>query len=68
MFASPDSNCSTLCRVEKSEEESGNGMKYVWNELKPWGRERIFIGWWRTKFKFFMTFFQKIWCSKGKND
>jgi hypothetical protein len=54
--------------VEKSEEESGNGMKYVWNELKPWGRERIFIGWWRTKFKFFMTFFQKFWCSKGKND
>jgi hypothetical protein len=22
--------------VKKNEEESGNGMKYVWNELKPW--------------------------------
>jgi hypothetical protein len=23
---------------EKSEEESVNGMKCVWNDLKPWGR------------------------------
>jgi hypothetical protein len=32
--------------VEKSEEESENGMKYVWNELKPWG----------AKFEFFVIF------------
>jgi hypothetical protein len=37
-FASRDSNCLTWYRVEKSEEESGNEIKYVWNELKPcWG-------------------------------
>jgi hypothetical protein len=35
--------------VEKSEEESENGMKYVWNELKPCG---VFIGWWVMKFVF----------------
>jgi hypothetical protein len=34
MFVSRDSNCSTWRRVEKSEEESENEMKYVWNELK----------------------------------
>jgi hypothetical protein len=36
-FASLDSNCSTWCRVEKGEQESGNEMKYMWNELKSWG-------------------------------
>jgi hypothetical protein len=40
-FASPDFNCLTLGRVEKSEEKSENGMKYVWNELKLWA---VFIG------------------------
>jgi hypothetical protein len=30
-----DSNCSTLRKVENSEEDSKNEMKYVWNELKP---------------------------------
>jgi hypothetical protein len=36
-FATPDSNCSTLRRVEKSKEESENEIKYVWNEVKRWG-------------------------------
>jgi hypothetical protein len=30
-----------MLKVEKSEEESENRMKYVCNELKPWG---VFIG------------------------
>jgi hypothetical protein len=42
-FASPNSNYSTLCRVEKSEEESENVMKYVWNELKSWGQNLNFL-------------------------
>jgi hypothetical protein len=36
-FASQDFNCSVLHKLEKSEEESENRMKCVWNELKPWG-------------------------------
>jgi hypothetical protein len=36
-FTSQDSNCLTWRIVEKTEEESENGMKYVWSELKPWG-------------------------------
>jgi hypothetical protein len=36
-FACLDFNCLTLRRVEKSEEESENMMKYVWNELKTCG-------------------------------
>jgi hypothetical protein len=34
-FVGLDFNCSTLRRVENSEEESRNKIKYVWNELKP---------------------------------
>jgi hypothetical protein len=37
MFTSMDSNCSTLRSVEKSEEENENRIKYIRNELKPWG-------------------------------
>jgi hypothetical protein len=31
---SSDFNCWTLRRVEKTDEESENKIKYVWNELK----------------------------------
>jgi hypothetical protein len=34
-FVNQDSNCLTWCKMEKSEEESENEIKYVWNELKP---------------------------------
>jgi hypothetical protein len=47
------------CRkVKKSEKDSRNGMKCVWNEIKPW---RLFIGWWRTKchiFRIFLDFLE----------
>jgi hypothetical protein len=36
-FASLNSNYLTLRRVEKTEEESKNRIKYVWNELKSPG-------------------------------
>jgi hypothetical protein len=46
-FTSPDSNYSTLHIVEKSEEESWNVMKYVWNEFKPYeGIYRVGDGIW----------------------
>jgi hypothetical protein len=39
--------------VKRSEEESENRMKYVWNDLKPAG---VFIGW-GMKFDFFFLIF-----------